>query len=121
MTPLSDKEKQVLRLLLRGHDAKSSARELELSVHTVNERLRDARRKLGVSSSREAARMLHESEGDMALGDAPDAPPPASMPSPATRAGGRISRPARSARRWGRCWRGGLPPPTMCLQAPTVW
>ena len=55
---LSEREKQTLRLLLAGHDAKSIARELGLSVHTVNERLRDSRRKLGVASSREAARVL---------------------------------------------------------------
>ncbi|GAA0757622.1 DNA-binding CsgD family transcriptional regulator [Erythromicrobium ramosum] len=74
---LTEKEKQTLRLILRGHDAKSSALELGLSVHTVNERLRDARRKLGVTSSREAARRLlaeegdtPESLGDKALGDA---------------------------------------------------
>jgi DNA-binding CsgD family transcriptional regulator len=74
---LTDKEKDALRLLLRGHDAKSSARELGLSVHTVNDRLRDARRKLGVTSSREAARRLLAEEGgapetlgDKDLGDA---------------------------------------------------
>ncbi len=78
---LTDREKQTLRLLLDGHDAKSMARHLDLSVHTVNERLRDARRKLSVSSSREAARLLRQHEGaapdksgDSALGDAP--PPP---------------------------------------------
>ena len=78
---LTDKEKDALRLLLRGHDAKSSARELGLSVHTVNERLRDARRKFGVTSSREAARRLLEIEGDVPellgdkpLGEAPEAP-----------------------------------------------
>ena len=38
---LTEKEKQTLRLLLAGHDAKSMARKLDLSVHTVNERLRD--------------------------------------------------------------------------------
>lgn len=59
---LTEKEKQTLRLLLAGHDAKSMARLLDLSVHTVNERLRDARRKLSVSSSREAARLLREAE-----------------------------------------------------------
>jgi len=69
---LTDREKQTLRLLLAGHDAKSIARRLDLSVHTVNERLRDARRKLGVSSSREAARMLAEAEGGpQSLGDKP--------------------------------------------------
>lgn len=60
---LSDKERETLRLILRGHDAKSMARELGLSVHTINERLRDARRKLHVSSSREAARRLLAVEG----------------------------------------------------------
>ena len=60
---LTDKEKEVLRLLLTGHDAKSSATELDISVHTLNDRLRNARRKLGVSSSREAARILGDTEG----------------------------------------------------------
>lgn len=59
---LTEKEKQALRLIVRGHDAKSTARELGLSVHTINERLRDARRKLAVSSSREAARLVFERE-----------------------------------------------------------
>ena len=59
---LTEKEKETLRLIVRGHDAKSSARELGLSVHTINERLRAARRKLDVTSSREAARLLLESE-----------------------------------------------------------
>ncbi len=53
---LSEREKEALRLLLVGYDAKSIANTFGLSVHTVNDRLRDARRKLGVSSSREAAR-----------------------------------------------------------------
>ncbi|NML95377.1 DUF4019 domain-containing protein [Novosphingobium sp. TW-4] len=68
---LSEKEKETLRLLLAGHDAKSMARHFGLSVHTVNERLREARRKLAVSSSREAARLLHEIEGQtpQSLGD----------------------------------------------------
>ena len=61
---LTEKEKQALRLMGRGHDAKSLARHLNLSVHTVNERLRDARRKLQVSSSREAARRLLDCESE---------------------------------------------------------
>ncbi len=60
---LTDKEKQTLRLMVRGHDAKSAASELALSVHTINERLRAARRKLEVTSSREAARLVLEREG----------------------------------------------------------
>jgi len=78
---LTEKEKQTLRLLLAGHDAKSMARHLGLSVHTVNERLRDARRKLSVSSSKAAARMLRDAEGadpetlgDEPIGDAGAAP-----------------------------------------------
>jgi DNA-binding CsgD family transcriptional regulator len=66
---LTAREKETLRLLFAGHDAKSIARHLSLSVHTVNERLRDARRKLNVSSSREAARLLAEREGPNSLGD----------------------------------------------------
>lgn len=75
---LTDKEKEALRLLVSGYDAKSTATQLGLSVHTVNERLRDARRKMSVSSSREAARLVRDIErqhpkmsGDKLLGDAP--------------------------------------------------
>ncbi|MCL9999613.1 MAG: DUF4019 domain-containing protein [Erythrobacter sp.] len=93
---LTDKEKDALRLLLRGHDAKSSARALGLSVHTVNERLREARRKLGVTSSREAARRLlaeedntpgapPESLTDKQLGDAREGLAAAGMTASATR------------------------------------
>ena len=60
---LTGKEKEVLRLILQGHDAKSMALALDLSVHTINERLRNARRKLAVTSSKEAARLLFEAEG----------------------------------------------------------
>ena len=59
---LSEREKETLRLLLHGHDAKSIARDLGISVHTVNERLRASRSKLEVTSSREAARLLARSE-----------------------------------------------------------
>ena len=78
---LTKKEREALRLMLAGHDAKSAARELDLSVHAINDRLRSARRKLSVTSSREAARMLLEAEGPppellvgKALGDDPAAP-----------------------------------------------
>lgn len=74
---LTEKEKETLRLLLQGYDAKSMAQHLGLSVHTINERLRDARRKMATSSSREAARLLREAEehdpellGDKTFGDA---------------------------------------------------
>ncbi len=59
---LTEKERETLRLIVTGHDAKSAANKLNLSVHTINERLRAARRKLSVTSSREAARILLEYE-----------------------------------------------------------
>ncbi|MXO85954.1 DUF4019 domain-containing protein [Altererythrobacter aurantiacus] len=62
---LTDREREVLSLLLAGHTAKSAAAELDLSVHTVNDYLREARKKLGVSSSREAARILGEHEAQV--------------------------------------------------------
>lgn len=55
---LTDKELQVLRLLAAGHTVKSIAAHLERSEASINERLRDARRKTGVGSSRELARLL---------------------------------------------------------------
>lgn len=96
---LTEKEKETLRLLVDGHDAKSMARHLGLSVHTINERLRDARRKMSASSSREAARQLREIEGrtpknlgDKALGEAAAAPDMEEMTAPAeTRRMGRPS------------------------------
>lgn len=95
---LTAKEKEALRLLLGGHDAKSMANQLGLSVHTINERLRDARRKLSVSSSKAAARILRDAEapapqllGDRISGDAGQAarahnfdPGPAHLPRRAT-------------------------------------
>ena len=103
---LTEKEKQTLRLIVRGHDAKSTARHLGLSVHTINERLRDARRKLEVSSSREAARLVLENEApapenlaDRFLGEA-DAPADmAATPAPATNRDGsrRLRRPIAGA------------------------
>src|SRR3546814_13234308 len=57
------------------------ARHRGVSGHTNNERLRDGRRKMSASSSREAARQLREIEGrhpeilrDKALGEAAAAP-----------------------------------------------
>jgi DNA-binding CsgD family transcriptional regulator len=68
---LSPGEREVLRLLARGHDAKSAAIALGISTHAVNERCREARRKLGLTSSRAAARLLAgaEAAGHEFLGD----------------------------------------------------
>ena len=57
-TTLSEKEVEVLRLLAAGHTVKSIAVGLGRSETSINERLRDARRKTGIGSSRELARLL---------------------------------------------------------------
>ncbi len=58
LSRLSDGERQILLLLSQGHTAKTAARALGTTEAGVNERLREARRKTGVGSSRELARML---------------------------------------------------------------
>ncbi len=55
---LNDNELEILRLLTAGHTVKSIAVRLGRSEASINERLRDARRKTGVGSSRELARHL---------------------------------------------------------------
>ena len=59
---LNEAERQVLYLLAEGHTAKSIANELGSTPAAVNERLREARRKTGVGSSRELARLLKSQE-----------------------------------------------------------
>lgn len=56
LSRLNDSEREILRLLAQGHTAKSVAELTGRSVGSVNERLRDARRKTGVSSSRALSR-----------------------------------------------------------------
>ena len=55
---LNAKELEILRLLAEGHTVKSIATGLNRSEASINERLREARRKTGVGSSRELARLL---------------------------------------------------------------
>ncbi|MEI6640764.1 MAG: helix-turn-helix transcriptional regulator [Novosphingobium sp.] len=57
---LTEREIEILRLLAAGHTVKSIAARLARSEASINERLRDARRKTGVGSSRELARLLDE-------------------------------------------------------------
>lgn len=60
---LTNRQKEILRLLFNGHDAKSAASELNISVHTVNEHLSQVRKLINASSSRVAARLFAEFEG----------------------------------------------------------
>lgn len=55
---LTDREVEILRLLVAGHTVKTIAAQLGRSETSINERLRSARRKTGVGSSRELARLL---------------------------------------------------------------
>jgi DNA-binding CsgD family transcriptional regulator len=55
---LNARELEILRLLAAGHTAKTIAAELGTSETAIHERLRTARRKTGIGSSRELARRL---------------------------------------------------------------
>lgn len=62
ISALNDRELEILRHLSAGHTAKSIAASTGLTVNAVNDRLRDARRKSGVGSSRELARLIAAQE-----------------------------------------------------------
>lgn len=62
LSKLNDAELRVLRLLGEGHTVKSIANLIGVTPVAVNERLREARRKTGVGSSRELARVLKAQE-----------------------------------------------------------
>ena len=80
---LNEAERQVLYLLAEGHTAKSIANELGSTPAAVNERLREARRKTGVGSSRELARLLKSQENrHEQMGMASRPPTTAAFPQP---------------------------------------
>ncbi|WP_294132963.1 helix-turn-helix transcriptional regulator [Sphingobium sp.] len=55
---LSEGEKQCLRLVSQGFNSKEIARQLHVSEHTVDQRVRTSLRKFGVPSRKEAARLF---------------------------------------------------------------
>ena len=59
---LTDRERQCLRLVFERLRPKEIGRELGISHHTVNGHLQQAMRKLGATSSLEAARLLHATD-----------------------------------------------------------
>ena len=65
---LSQRQKEVLRRVGRGLQAKEIALELDITERTVKAHTDAARRKLGVATSREAARLLEASESKSPLG-----------------------------------------------------
>lgn len=60
---LSDRDLEILGMLTAGHTVKSIAVRLGRSEASINERLRDARRKSGIGSSRELARLVDAHSG----------------------------------------------------------
>lgn len=69
---LTERQKEILRLLSCGHDAKSAAAELGISVYTVNDHLTEARKHLSASSSRTAARLFADFEGALLKNEGPN-------------------------------------------------
>ncbi|WP_370174983.1 LuxR C-terminal-related transcriptional regulator [Sphingobium abikonense] len=59
---LSEGEKQCLRLVAQGFNSKEIARQLHVSEHTVDQRVRITLRKFGVPSRKEAARLFVSAE-----------------------------------------------------------
>ncbi|MEA3542383.1 MAG: LuxR C-terminal-related transcriptional regulator [Pseudomonadota bacterium] len=59
---LSEGEKQCLRLVAQGFNSKEIARQLHVSEHTVDQRVRTSLRKFGVPSRKEAARLFVSAE-----------------------------------------------------------
>jgi DNA-binding CsgD family transcriptional regulator len=55
---LSEGEKQCLALVAQGFNSKEIARQLHVSEHTVDQRVRTSLRKFGVPSRKEAARLF---------------------------------------------------------------
>lgn len=75
LSRLSGIERRILLLLAAGHTAKSAATALGITEGAVNERLREARRKAGVGSSRELARLASQENRDEKIGVAQAAGP----------------------------------------------
>ncbi|MXP29934.1 hypothetical protein GRI58_14070 [Porphyrobacter algicida] len=76
---LSEPERVPLRLLAEGHTVKSAATLLDTTPSAINERLREARKKTGIGSSREIARQLKAQENrDTKIGIEPNGNRPAS-------------------------------------------
>jgi len=68
---LSERQKEVLRLVFQNYDAKQIARALGISPHTANDHMRAARRALGVARTMDAARILANQEHPNRVGTQP--------------------------------------------------
>lgn len=61
---LTDAQRAYLRLVLAHQTSKEIAQQFGISAHTVDKRIKEAMRILGVSSRIEAARMLDSADGE---------------------------------------------------------
>ena len=84
LSGLSARELEVLRLLAAGHTIKTIAALIGSTETAINERLRAARRKTGIGSSRELARLLEAQKNwDRKIDLSPAGDPTNSAPQPA--------------------------------------
>lgn len=60
---LSQRQKEILRLVARHLGRKEIATHLSISQHTVKKHIDEARRRLGVNTEKQAVRVMAESEG----------------------------------------------------------
>lgn len=65
---LTQRQKEILRLISQHLQAKEVARILDISERTVKTHTEEARRRLGVTSSRDAARLLAAHEASIHIG-----------------------------------------------------
>jgi len=72
---LTQREREVLRLIAHGHTSKQVASSLAVSIHTVSNHRKHICRKLSLHSTAElvafAARSLHETRTEMAAANGP--------------------------------------------------
>jgi DNA-binding CsgD family transcriptional regulator len=81
ITKLTDSQRAYLRLVLEHRSSKEIAQQFGISAHTVDKRIKEAMRILGVSSRIEAARML-QATGDSGLAQEQSGPTPAPPTAP---------------------------------------
>lgn len=72
---LTEKQRECLRLVWRHRESKEIARDLGISPHSVDGRIKTAMRTLGVDDRYEAARLLALSESHRSGAHATDQPP----------------------------------------------
>lgn len=86
---LTDRQKEILRLVAHGYTSKQIAKQLLVSPSTVDNHLRAAIALLGADSRSQAARWLVRAEHDQTL---PSQPEPLPSAAPSSQSGGQEAR-----------------------------